>query len=275
MNIEIINPSEDQYGNRKENIFLAFGDTGNYLGSAYTYPTINYHQTYETPYLIFVAIHMADDMDKVLSDEVMQMLFDKMFARANEIRMQNPDLKARIYAGFEQDKDKLDFYIKNGFEEDYSIIMEADIPNDFTYTLLESVQVEELKLDSDQEFMKYKLLYDEIFVTPLDGNAYTEQAQQKYFKNLSFIVDDKLVGGCTIFEKDGFGYVETVYVLPEQRGKGLSKIIVNYIFNYFLSNGINKTRLEVWELNKCAVELYKSFFYNEVEKNLMFPVITL
>ena len=37
------------------------------------------------------------------------------------------DLKARIYAGFEYNMEKLDFYIKNGFQEDYSIIMEADI----------------------------------------------------------------------------------------------------------------------------------------------------
>ena len=96
-----------------------------------------------------------------------------------------------------------------------------------------------------------------------------------HFKNLSFIIDGRSEGGCTVFEKDGFGYVESLFVLPWKRGKGLSKIIIKYIFDYFLSNGLNKTRLEVWELNKRAVELYKSFGYNEVKKNLMFPGITL
>lgn len=275
MNIEIYNSKEDQYGNSKENIFLAFGDKENYLGSAYAYPTINYHQAYETPYLIFVDINIADNMDKQLSYEVMQKLFDKVFLRAKELRMQRPNLKSRIYSGFEYNKDKLGFYIKNGFEEDYSIIMETDISKNFTYTLPESIKVREVKFNSAQELMEYKSMYDEIFVTPLDIDAFKEQEKQMYFKNLSFLVDGKLEGGCTIFEKDGFGYVETIFVLPEKRGKGLSKDIIKYIFNYFLSNGLNKTKLEVWQLNKRAVGLYKLFGYNEVEKNLMFPGITL
>jgi len=275
MNIEICNSQEDKYGNCKENIFIALGDNGSYLGRSYAYPTINYHQTYETPYLIFIGINIADNIDKSLNDEVSQKLFNKVFLRAKELRMQRLDLVARIYAGFEYNKEMLDFYIKNGFKEDYSIIMEADIPENFTYTLPENIKIRELKLTSDEEFMEYKAMYDEIFVTPLDKSAFEEQEKQPHFKNVAFIIDGKLEGGCTIFEKDSFGYVETVFVLPEKRGKGLSKIIMNYIFDYFQANGLNKTKLEVWELNKRAVELYKSFGYNEVKKNLMFPGITL
>lgn len=275
MNIEICNSQEDQYGNSKENIFIAFGDNGSYLGHAYAYPTINYHQTYETPYLIFICINTADNIDKSLEDEVSQKLFNKVFLRAKELRMKRLDLISRIYAGFEYNNEKLDLYIKNGFEEDYSIIMEADIPKNFTYTLPENIKIRELKLTSDQEFMEYKEMYDEFFVTALDKNAFEEQEKQAHFKNVAFIIDGKLEGGCTIFEKDGFGYVETMFVLPEKRGKGLSKIIMNYIFDYFRTNGLNKTKLEVWELNRRAIELYKSFGYNEVKKNLMFPGITL
>lgn len=245
MNINICNSQEDQYGNSKENIFLAFDDNKIYLGSAYAYPSINYHQTNETPYLIFIAVNIADNLDKSLSNEVSKELFHKVLARAKELRMERLDLKARIYAGFQYDKDKLDFYIKNRFEEDYSIIMEADIPKSFTYTLPEGIEVRELKFTSDKDIMEYKTMYDEIFVSPLDIDALSEQGRQKHFKNLSFLRNGNLVGGCTIFDKDGFGYVETVFVLPESRGKGLSKIIVNYIFNYFLSNGLSKTKLEV------------------------------
>jgi GNAT superfamily N-acetyltransferase len=275
MNIEILNSKEDQYGNSKENIFLAFGDKGNFLGNAYVYPTTNYHQTGETPYLLFIDVNVVGNLDRSLSDEVRQMLFDKVFLRAKELRMKRMDLRARIYSGFESDKDKMDFYIKNGFEEDYSIIMESDIQESFTFTLPEAVKVTELKFNLDQEFMEYKAMYDEIFVTPLDKEVFTEQQKQPYFKNLSFSINGILSGGCIIYEKDGLGYVETVFVLPENRGKGLSKIIMKYIFNYFLSNGLNKSKLEVWELNKSAVKLYKSLGYYEVKKVLMFPGITL
>lgn len=275
MNIEIKNPKEDQYGNSKENIFLAFSDKGNYLGSAYAYPNTNYHQTHETPYLIFININIESNMDKVLKDEVKQKLFDKTFLRTKELRMKRPDLKARIYSGFEYNKEKLNFYIKNGFEEDYSIIMEADIKEDFKYILPEEIEVTEINLNSQKELMEYRVMYDEIFISPLDIDSLVEQSRQKHFKNLYFLIDRKIQGGCTIFEKDGFGYVETLYVLSEARGKGISKIIVNYIFTYFLSKNLNKTKLEVWELNKRALNLYKSFGYNEVKKNLMFPGITL
>lgn len=275
MNIEIRNSNKDQYGNCKENIFLAFDDEENYLGSAYAYQSINHHQTYETPYLIFININIDKNMDKVLGGEVRQKLFDRVFLRAKELRMLKPDIRSRIYSGFEYDDDALDFYIKNGFEEDYSIIMEALIPENFKYALPEGIMVADAAINSEQDFIKYKTMHDEIFVTPLDIDVLKEQISQKYFKNLSFLVDGKLQGGCTIFEKDGFGYIEEIYVLPEKRRSGLSKEIIKYIFNYFFSKGLNKTRLEVWELNKRAVELYKSFGYVEVEKNLMFPGITL
>ena len=275
MNFEIHNPSEDQYGNSKENIFIAFDINENYLGSAYAYPSINHHQTYETPYLIFININIAENIDKLSADEVKQNLFDKVFFRAKELRMQKPDLKSRIYSGFEYDENEFGFYIKNGFEKDYSIIMEADIPKNFTYTLPENVRITELKFDYKQDIVGYKTMHDEIFVTPLDTDVFVKQGEEKNFKSLFFSIGDKLQGGFTIFEKDGFGYVEHLYVLPESRGTGISKVIVNYIFDYFLSKGLDKTKLEVWELNKRAVKLYKSFGYNEVKKNLMFPGITL
>ncbi len=219
-------------------------------------------------------INIESNMDKVLKDEVKQKLFDRTFLRAKELRMKRPDLKARIYSGFEYNKEKLNFYIKNGFEEDYSIIMESDIKEDFKYILPEGIEVTDINLNSQKELMEYRAMYDEIFVSPLDIDSLVEQSRQDHFKNLYFLIDSKIQGGCTIFEKDGFGYVETLYVLSEERGKGISKIIINYIFDYFSSKNLNKTRLEVWELNKQAVNLYKSFGYNEVKKNLMFPGIT-
>ncbi|GKX66502.1 GNAT family N-acetyltransferase [Inconstantimicrobium mannanitabidum] len=275
MQVKIINPNEDQYGNSKENIFIAFDDKENYLGSAYAYPNVNYHQTQDTPYLIFIDVNILENMDNSLGDEVKKKLFDNVFSRAKELRLEKPELKARIYAGFENNSVKNEFYIKNGFEEDYTIIMETEIPKDFSYTVPENITIEEMNFSINEEFEKYKSMYDEIFVSPLDKEQYEEQRKHNYFRNIAFYIDGKLQGGCTVFEKDGFGYIETVFVLSEQRGKGLSKEIMKYIFNYFLSNGLNKSRLEVWLLNKRAVRLYESFGYIEVEKKLMFPGITL
>lgn len=170
MRKEIKNPVNDEYGNSKNNIFLAFNDEGDFLGSSYVYPNMNHSQIEEIPYLIFIDINLEESLDKKLGDKVRQELFDRVYLRAKELRTERSDVKARIYSGFSKDMD---------------------------------------------------------------------------------------------------------YVLPEMRKKGIGKIILRYIFNYFLENGLERTRLEVWELNRFAVRLYKSFGYKEVEKNLMFPGINL
>ena len=271
MNFEICNSKEDQYGNSKDNIFIAFDISGNYLGSAYTYPSINYYQIYDTPYIIFIDVTVENNADKLLYKEVRQQLFNKVYSRAKVLCKERPDLTARIYSGFDHDEDKLEFYLRNGFSEDYSIFMEAPISENHTYILPKNISVTDCRLDLEDSIMEYKRIYDDIFITPIDLNVLREQASYNHFKNLYFSIDDKIQGGCTIFEKDGFGYIETVYVMPEAQGRGMSKIIVNYVLQYFLSLGLNKTRLEVWQSNKRAVELYKSFGYNEVQKNIMFP----
>jgi len=218
---------------------------------------------------------MESNSDKLLYQEVRQQLFDKVYSRAKILRKDRPDLKARIYSGFHYDEDKLEFYLGNGFSEDYSIIMEAPISERHKYSLPKNVSVTDCRLDLEESIMQYKRIHDDIFITPIDLNVLREQASYNHFKNLYFSIDGKIQGGCTIFEKDGVGYIETVYVLPDAQGKGISKIIVNYILQYFLSLGLNKTSLEVWQSNKRAVELYKSFGYNEVQKNLMFPYIII
>ncbi|MBL4934348.1 GNAT family N-acetyltransferase [Clostridium sp. YIM B02515] len=275
MHIKVVNPKEDQYGNSKENIFLAFNDDGEFLGSSYAYPSINYHQTYETPYIIFININADDSFNESLKNEVKQELFSRVFERAKELRNERLNLIARIYSAFEYDEEKMSFYINNGFERDYSIIMEAHIQSNFNNELPDNIKIIEQKIESDQDFTEYKNIYDNIFITRLDRDALEEQMKCPHFKILSFFIDDKLAGGCTFFEKDGFGYIETVFVVEEHRGKGLSKVIMNYILGYFDLVGLKKTKLEVWELNKRAVELYKSFGYTEVRKNLMFPGITM
>lgn len=44
MNINVVQAQEDKYGNVKENIYLAFDEQNQYLGSGYVYPMINRHR---------------------------------------------------------------------------------------------------------------------------------------------------------------------------------------------------------------------------------------
>ncbi|WP_214825551.1 GNAT family N-acetyltransferase [Exiguobacterium algae] len=264
MNIQIINPNEDQYGNAMENIFLAFDEREEFLGNAFVYPSINMHQTGDTPYLLFIQVNTDQE-------DVRQPLFDQVYNRAKALRALQPDLKARIYTGFEPDEEKLAFYVKNGFDPQYTVIMEKELEAMQTIRLSKKLNVEEIDTEDEDVLASYKSMYDDLFVTPLDLDDYEAQSEKEHFRNFVFSIDGEVVGGCTIFEDEGYGHVETLYVMPSYRGQGMGKQIMQFIFNYFKSVGLSKSKLEVWELNQAAVKLYQGLDYKIVNTHLMFP----
>jgi len=276
MNIIVCQAQEDKYGNTKENIFIAYDDRHNYLGNSYVYPTINYHQTNETPYLLFIGIQVGEQIEQSLADEVKQRLFDAVLQRAKVLREERNELKCRIYAGFQYDEKKLAFYLKNGFEEDYSIFMETTILESTYASLPKDIQVGEYSVANKENLASFKAQYDEIFVSPLDGEGFAAaQKDDKSFKNFYFYLDGQLVGECSVREENECGWIEILYVLQQKRGLGISKKMMNYIHQYFLEKGIHKVKLEVWGINKRAVSLYESFGYKEVGRGDMFPGITI
>ena len=51
--------------------------------------------------------------------------------------------------------------------------------------------------------------------------------------------------------------------------------MMNYIHKYFMEQGMIQAKLEGWQLDRRAVNLYESFGYKEIKKNCMFPGITV
>lgn len=271
MTIEIKNPKKNLYGNDKNNIFLAYSKEGSYLGSAFVYANLTHSQIEAIPFLIFIAIELDEIRDKRVKEKAKDELLGKVLTRAYEIRKTRPDLNARIYSGFGYDQERMNFFVENGFEEDYSIVLRNEIKKDLCFELPTGIKISEIDVSKEKELTEYAELYDKIFISPLDKDVLLKQSKQKKFKTLYFFINGMKCGGCTIFEKNDLGYIETLYVLPEFRGRGLSKTILLFILNYFAENDLFETELEVWQLNKPAVALYTSFGYKEVHKNMMFP----
>ncbi len=263
---------EDTNGCAKENVFLAFDEKEQYLGHGYVYPTVNRHQTYETPYLLYIEINVEEQPQ---AEEIKKLLFEAIMERTKALQIEKKELNCRIYAGFASNQNMMDFYTRNGFEEDYSIFMEADLTQkteDFSH---QNLKVEEFSITEKEQYEEFKKLYDEMFVTPLDEGFAKAQKEDDSYKNFKFYVNEEIVGGFSLRVEDNCGWIENLYLYEVHRGKGLSKVMMNYIHNYFREKGLSKSKLEVWELNRRAVKLYKIFGYQEVQKNLMFPGITV
>ena len=110
---------------------------------------------------------------------------------------------------------------------------------------------------------------------PMDESLEQEQ-HIKYYEVSEFItsdnaelfvatVNDEIVGsgyGLIKQNKPHFaykehGYVGFMFVKNDYRGNGISKLILNSIFDWFRSRGIKETRLEVYQENPSAIRAYE------------------
>lgn len=264
MNIKIINPGTDMFENQKENIFLAFDENDQFLGNAYIIPRIHFHQTRKTPYLLFFDISSQIESVKV-------QLFEHIIKRARELRLLEPSLTCFLYTGFEKDDIKEGFYINNGLEPYYTIYMEQKLPYQSIEDTRFSLIIENQVFESDEDFMSYKQMYDEIFLTPLDYDFYQELSQKKDFKNQLFYQDGDLIGGCLSYLEHDYAYIETLFVMPNYRHKGYGKKILDHFSQEMTRLGVGSIRLEVWELNHDAVSFYQKHGFKKIGNNMMFP----
>lgn len=274
MAFTLTHPKEDQHGNPKENIFLAFDEKGAFLGHSYVYPNKIHQQIDAYPYLIYMDVQMVDTIDACTKEQVHQALFDRTFNRALTLREQEMHLKARIYTGFEPNDSLLNFYTKNGFREDYIIKMEATINNCITCTLPPNITAVPMPL-TEEALKIYENHYNSIFVSPLNCEAFKDMQQKKGFESTQFYFDGNHCGSCVVFQKDGIGYIDTLFLFPKYRNQGIAKIMLQYVFSHFIQSHVFSIQLDVWALNQPAVSLYESFGFKEISKTMMFPGISL
>lgn len=60
---------------------------------------------------------------------------------------------------------------------------------------------------------------------------------------------------CFQFEK--FSYLGFMFTKPEYRGRGINKMIMDYLYDWSLARGIYEIRLEVYPSNSGAIRAYE------------------
>lgn len=59
------------------------------------------------------------------------------------------------------------------------------------------------------------------------------------------------------FQFDQFSYLGFMFTKEDYRGRGVNKKIMNYLYDWSLSKGINEVRLEVYPTNIPAIKAYE------------------
>lgn len=61
-----------------------------------------------------------------------------------------------------------------------------------------------------------------------------------------------------VYEKhEFFGYLGFIFVKPEFRGNGISRLLIKDLKNWVLSKGITEVRLEVYHEHEAAIKAYE------------------
>ena len=140
-----------------------------------------------------------------------------------------------------------------------AIVEDLDILNDFLQQL---IQVER-PMDISLEQIKHITYYDisELIKSPTSELFVATVNNKIVGSGYGLIKQNK-----SHFAQKEHGYVGFMFVKNEFRGKGISKLILNLIFDWFRSRNIKETRLQVYEKNPRAIKAYEKVGF---EKNLI------
>jgi N-acetylglutamate synthase len=118
----------------------------------------------------------------------------------------------------------------------------AIIENKFKTMISDGFDESWLALQKDQGVAELMRGYPALYASVFDG--------------------DKLIGVGRTAHADGWSAISRVFVQPEYRGQGISKLIVNALLKSSLDAGVTKSVLQVDSQNQTAINLYTSIGFN-------------
>ncbi len=85
--------------------------------------------------------------------------------------------------------------------------------------------------------------------------------------------ENKIVGFCKADKLKNFGEIDAMYVIPELKGRGLGKKLMEKAFEWFGPN--LEVRLKVVKYNSRAIAFYKKFGFKETTTKVLYQGTTL
>ncbi|NOX19221.1 MAG: GNAT family N-acetyltransferase [Chlorobi bacterium] len=124
-------------------------------------------------------------------------------------------------------------------------------------------------IDTDKNRLDRKLIHSFLLTTYWAKTITFEQVNKAIENSLCFGMysDDKQIGFARVLSDfSGFAYIADVFILPERRGKGLSKWLMEVILEY-----PDLQNLRRWLLaTKDAHSLYEKFGFTQLENPKQF-----
>ena len=201
--------------------------------------------------------------------------FLKLYYFVNDINrpycnyMDLPQVIEIVYRGEKKFPTRhIDFWNKSGFSQHLSrdcyFLKNKNIP----ITLQKSnINIKNAKTENDLLFSK-KLIEENLDI--YTGDQLSLQELKSFADaNLLYIAyqEDKLCGVLQVDFKNGVFWLGHIVIEKSFRGKGIAKVLVEYYLKAGIKRGCNLFQLWVIQENIPAVNLYKKFGFNYLNKS--------
>ncbi len=116
------------------------------------------------------------------------------------------------------------------------------------------ISIREMKFEDLDDIMEIE---HSSFSAPWSRESFESELLNRMALYTCLEYDDKVVAYVGLWKIYDEGHITNVAVLPSYRGLGLSKLLLNNLFEICKNNGIVRLTLEVRESNLVALNLYQ------------------
>lgn len=275
---EVYNSPEFEGG---KNVFCAFNEEDELVGYAPIYPVL---ATEESGYLNVLWAEIKVDPKFNEKKLLRDMLFDRMMARAAEIRNNAPVKDTKIcFCHYSTETDSINYILSKGFkpcEGIYNMMRDLSEPI-MQYEVPEGLNIIEWKMETREERAKYINAYNIAF----PEKPWNVEGLEHFMKS------DMWVGGTTMTAFDGTdiagsimlywktdgeteqgkrqAYTENIFVMPQWRKKGVASCLISKGLSHLAQQGAKYALLEVRANNIKALDIYKRMGYKILREQVV------
>ncbi len=251
-----------------QNVFSAWDEAGALVGFAPVVPAPATDDEAATePHHIWTIV--VADPARTDGDAIRAALLARALERAQALLARfPPPRRVRLASDLMiSQKADIDFLLANGFAHFESMYVMA---RDLTAPLLDlplpsGVTVRRWKMESEAEQDAYLVAFNRCF----PGNPKDRAALQFFMQSpmwqvgtalSAFDAEGTLVASVLSYwnPDDKIGVTDDVFVLPEWRGRGLARYLVNAGLAYLREHGLERAALEVRASNPPALRVYEA-----------------
>ncbi len=139
-------------------------------------------------------------------------------------------------------------------------------------------QLNNIEIKNDVEIVKYDSKSHHSLIPTLYSMGFNDAPWTNDWDNIKefdangvFLlrckITKKYLGFAISFNRNDFGYISVVTILPEYRNNGYAKVLIKSCIEYLKSTGMQKIMIDVKADNSSALGLYKKLGFVEYKND--------